>query len=68
MSLSSGDSENIAFAGDSELCASEYAQGAYESAFRYCEKACSKDDGEGCTRLGRLYDNGRGVKRDSTFF
>ena len=59
--LSSGDSSV-----DSELCASEFAQGAYESAFPYCERACSKYDGAGCTRLGRLYDNGDGVKRDTT--
>jgi TPR repeat protein len=50
--------------GDSELCTSELAQGAYESAFPYCEKACSKDDGGGCARLGELYDKGRGVKKD----
>ena len=31
--------------GDSELCTSEFAQGAYESAFPYCEKACSQNDG-----------------------
>ena len=55
---------NIAFAGDSELCRSEFAQYAFESAFRYCEKACSKYDGAGCTRLGWLYDQGRGVRQD----
>ena len=54
----------LSFAGDSELCTSEFAQGAYESAFPYCEKACSKDDGGGCARLGELYDKGRGVKQD----
>ena len=47
--------------GDSELCGSEFAQGAYESAFRYCEKACSQNDGMSCTNLGRLYYNGAGV-------
>ena len=52
--------------GDSELCGSEFAQGAYESAFRYCEKACSKDDGGGCAGLGSLYGGGLGVKQDYT--
>lgn len=55
---------NIAFAGDSELCASEYAQGAYESAFRCYEKACSQNDGPSCFYLGGLYEDGRGVKQD----
>ena len=50
--------------GDSELCTSEFAQGAYESAFPYCEKACSKDDGGGCAGLGSLYGGGLGVKQD----
>ena len=58
--LSSGDSSV-----DSELCASEFAQGAYESAFRYCEKACSQNDGMSCNNLGQLYYNGDGVDRDN---
>ena len=51
--------------GDSELCTSEFAQGAYESAFPYCEKACSQNDGMSCNNLGELYYNGDGVDRDN---
>src|SRR5574344_1264120 len=55
---------NIAFAGDLELCVSEFAQGAYASAFRYCEKACSLNDGGGCNKVGGRNYKGRGVRED----
>ena len=55
---------NIAFAGDLDLCSSEFFQGAYASAFRYCEKACSLNEGLGCGLLGAFYNDGLGVERD----
>src|SRR5574344_419046 len=55
---------NIAFASDSEICKREIENNNYTRAFQYCEKACSLNDGGGCTKLGWLYDDGRGVRQD----
>ena len=69
---------NIAFASfDSDYCNAEFnelrrevylKQGVDKNvlarALLYCEKACNLNEGSGCTRFGRLYYQGLGVKQD----
>ena len=55
---------NTTFANNVDLCATKFIAGLYTEAAPYCEKACNLDDGWGCAKLGFLYDEGQGVKRN----
>ena len=55
---------NTTFANDADLCISNIESKSYTEAFRYCEKACNLDEGSGCSNLGFLYNNGKGVRQD----
>lgn len=54
----------IAFADDFGSCIDKIKNEDYVGAKPYCEKACSLNDGWGCTRLGWFYFGGLGVKQD----
>ena len=55
---------NTTFANDADLCISNFESKSYTDAFRYCEKACNLDNGLGCSVLGVLYAEGKGVRQD----
>ncbi|GHQ56337.1 hypothetical protein VN1227_02960 [Helicobacter pylori] len=43
-----------------------YDKQDFTQARKYFEKACDLNNGEGCSNLGVLYQNGQGVEKDLT--
>lgn len=46
------------------VCASEYDEADYRSAFVSCNEACTFGEGVACTIVGLVYENGYGLKQN----